>query len=195
MFTGIIEAVGTVKSLRRAGRSAQLEVQTPWPDLAAGESIAVDGACLTVATVLKTGFATDVSPGTLARTIIGGYSTGRTVNLERAMALGGRLGGHLVAGHVDCTAKLRKVVRHREAWDIKVTLERGGLKYIAGKGSVAVNGISLTVAAKLTDGFSLAIVPHTLLTTTIGSWRAGDMVNIEFDQVAKYVESITVERT
>jgi riboflavin synthase len=194
MFTGIIESTGTVVALRRSGRAARLEVAAPWRDLALGESVSVDGACLTVAAVLKAGFAADVSAESLGKTVIGRYQPGTAVNLERALKLGDRLGGHLVAGHVDCTAQIGTVIRRNETWDIDVVLQGNGIRYIATKGSVAVNGISLTVAEKLPGGFSLAIVPHTLRATTIGSWRTGDRVNIEYDLVAKYLEAYTTGR-
>jgi len=192
MFTGIIERTGEVRSLRREGTSARLETNCDLGELKLGESVAVDGVCLTVAQVTKTGFAADVSGETLRRSVIGTYRTGTAVNLERALRLGDRLGGHLVAGHVDCTALLHKIVKRAGAWEITVYCPGRERRYVADKGSVAVNGISLTVAKKLAEGFLLVIVPHTLAATTIGQWRTGGQVNVEYDQIAKYVESTNV---
>ncbi|HTY07851.1 MAG TPA: riboflavin synthase, partial [Candidatus Edwardsbacteria bacterium] len=177
------------------GNSAQLEISCGLPGLHLGESIAVDGACLTVAKLEKTGFTADVSHESLDKTIIGKYNIGAAVNLEQALQLGDRLGGHFVAGHVDCAGKIGKIIKRSTDWDLAVHLGRSDLKYIVGKGSVAVNGISLTVAAKLRDGFTLVIVPHTLRTTTIANWRTGDAVNIEFDIIGKYVESYTTGKS
>ena len=191
MFTGIIEHTGVIRAVRSYGTSAKLEVSCGLEGLKLGESVAVDGACLTVAKILKTGFAADVSHETLERSIIKEYRIGAAVNLERALKMGDRLGGHLVAGHVDRTAKLHKIIKRAAAWDITVYCPGKDLKYIVDKGSVAVGGISLTVAKKLPEGFTLVIVPHSLSATTIGHWRTGDKVNIEFDQFAKYVESFT----
>jgi riboflavin synthase len=195
MFTGIIQHTATIASLRREGNSAQLELACDLRDLQLGESIAVDGACLTVAKQGKTGFTADVSHESLDKTIISRYRSEAMVNIERALQLGDRLGGHLVAGHVDCTAKIGKIIKRNEVWDIHIQLDQRQIKYIVPKGSVAVNGISLTVAAKLRDGFALVIVPHTLRSTTIARWRTGDAVNVEFDMIAKYVESYTTGRT
>jgi riboflavin synthase len=195
MFTGIIEHTAKIELLRREGYCARIDVTCALHDLKLGESIAVDGACLTVAKQGKTGFTADVSHESLNKTIIGRYRTGDRVNIERALQLGDRLGGHLVAGHVDCTARIGKIIKRHEAWDIRVQLDPADLKHIVNKGSVAVNGISLTIAAKLRDGFALVIVPHTLAATTIAHWRTGDAANIEFDMIGKYVESYMTGRT
>jgi riboflavin synthase len=195
MFTGIIEHTGIIRAVRGGGTSAKLEVTCDLDDVKPGESIAVDGVCLTVAKAIKTGFAVDVSHETLDRSVMKDYRAGTAVNLERALQLGDRLGGHLVAGHVDRTARLQKIVMRSGVWDITVYCPGRELRYIIDKGSVAVSGISLTVAKKLPDGFDLVIVPHALAATTIQRWRTGDMVNIEFDQVAKYLESFTVRGT
>ncbi|MDI6740498.1 MAG: riboflavin synthase [Candidatus Edwardsbacteria bacterium] len=195
MFTGIIEHTGVIRAVRTEGNSAKLEISCDLSELKLGESVAVDGACLTVAKPLKTGFAADVSPETLERSVIKDYRIGAVVNLERALQLGDRMGGHLVAGHVDCTARLHKIVKRDNVWEITVYCPTKDLKYIVNKGSVAVGGISLTVAKKLSEGFLLVIVPHTLSAATIKNWRTGDMVNIEFDLIAKYVESCTMQRT
>jgi riboflavin synthase len=195
MFTGIIEHTGVIKTVRSESNSAKLEISCELEELKLGESVAVDGACLTVSKVLKAGFAADVSHETLERSIVKEYRIGSAVNLERALKLGDRMGGHKVSGHVDRTASLHKIIKRDAAWDITVYCPGKDLKYIVDKGSVAVSGISLAVAKKLPEGFTLVIVPHTLAATTIGRWRTGDMVNIEFDQFAKYVESLTARGT
>jgi riboflavin synthase len=195
MFTGIIEHTGIVKAVRRDGNSAKLEITCELERLKLGESISVDGACLTASKVLKAGFAADVSHETLERSIIKEYRIGAAVNLERALKLGDRMGGHLVSGHVDRVAMLHKIIKRDSAWDITVYCPGKDLKYIVDKGSVALGGISLTVAKRLPEGFTLVIVPQTLSATTIKRWRTGDAVNIEFDQFAKYVESFTARGT
>lgn len=190
MFTGIIEIIGTVKALHLKSGGAELEITAGFKDLAPGESVCVDGVCLTVVSALKNGFAADVSAESLRRTIIGDYRPGRRVNLERALKLGDRLGGHLVYGHVDGVGKVARIVKRAEHWDIDLSVDQGLRKYIADKCSVAVNGISLTVAQKLRTGFSLAVVPHTFKATTVACWRTGDGVNIEMDMMAKHLESL-----
>lgn len=194
MFTGIIEATGKVRALVRQGRSARLEVEVPWNDLSLGESVSVDGACLTVAGLLRGGFAADISAETLRRTIAGQYRAGTSINLERALKLGERLGGHLVYGHVDGVGKTIRLIKRAEHWEIEVSIDRRLLRYIVDKASVAINGISLTVAQRLPAGFSLSIVPHTLKATTVSGWRTGDRVNIEVDMVAKHMEALIGKR-
>lgn len=190
MFTGIIEATGKVKSLTRRGGSARLVVEVPWNDLRMGESVSVDGACLTVSALPRGGFEADLSAETLRRTIAGKYQAGAVVNLERALRLGDRLGGHLVYGHVDGAGKLTRIVKRSDCWELEVSVEQGLRKYLVDKASVAVNGISLTAAKRLPAGFSLSIVPHTLKATTVPGWRTGDQVNIEADMVAKHLEGL-----
>lgn len=194
MFTGIIGAVGSVKSLARKGSSARLEVQAPWSDLALGESVCVDGVCLTVASASKGGFAADVSRETLQRSALGGYRAGRRVNLERALRAGDRLGGHLVYGHVDGVGKISRLTKRAERWEVEVRADPALGRYFPEKASVAVNGVSLTVARRTPSGFRLAIVPHTLKATTMDGWRTGDPVNLEADMVAKYLESSGLKR-
>lgn len=194
MFTGIIAALGTVKTLIRQGDSSRLEVGVPWGDLTMGESVSVDGACLTVASLAQGGFWADVSAESLNKTIIGSYRPGRRVNLERALKLGDRMGGHLVYGHVDGVGRIMRIINRADCRDIEVVIDPGLNKYVADKASVTVNGISLTVAGRLPAGFSLSIVPHTLKATTISGWRTGDRVNIEMDMVAKHLESLIGKR-
>ncbi len=195
MFTGIVEGTGTVAALAAAadGSGARLEVEAPWlaGELRLGESVAVNGCCVTVAEPAAAGFAADLVAETLRRTALGGLAAGARVNLERPLALGGRLGGHLVQGHVDGVAKVleRAPVGERAmrfASSLPADLER----YVVEKGSIAVDGVSLTVAGVGPGWFSVALVPHTLEVTTLGDRRPGDPVQLEVDVVAKYVERL-----
>jgi riboflavin synthase len=192
MFTGIVEATGTVAALAAAGGGARLEVAAPWPATALrlGESVAVNGCCLTVAEVTAAGFAADLHPETLRRTALGGLAAGARVNLERPLPLGGRLGGHLVQGHVDGVARLldRRPVGGGE--ELRVELPADLQRYLVEKGSVTVDGVSLTVAGLGPGWFAVALVPHTLQVTTLGERRPGDRVQLEVDVVAKYVERL-----
>lgn len=190
MFTGIIEITGTVKALQLKSSGAQVEVTVGFKDLALGESIAVNGACLTVAKIIKDGFAADLSRETLDTTTSKSLRAGTVVNLERALKLGDRLGGHLVAGHVDCLGRVEQVIKSSQGATIEISTASKYLKYIIQKGSVAVDGISLTVAPKTVRGFRAAVIPHTWKNTNLQGIKTGDRVNLELDQMAKYVESI-----
>jgi riboflavin synthase len=195
MFTGIVEGTGTVAAMRRppAGGAARLEVEAPWPagELAVGDSVAVDGCCLTVVARTAGGFAADVVAETLRRTTLGRLPAGARVNLERPLALGGRLGGHLVQGHVDGVGR---VLERRPAGEggeeVRVDLPGDLARYVVEKGSIAVDGVSLTVAGVGQGWFAVALVPHTLAATTLGERAPGDPVNLEVDVVAKYVERL-----
>jgi riboflavin synthase len=208
MFTGIVEGTGRVVTLAVApgGAGARLEVEAAWPagTLAAGDSVAVDGCCLTVAAATPTGFAADLVAETLRRTALGRLAAGDRVNLERPLALGGRLGGHLVQGHVDGVAR---VLERRAAGpegpgdpqggapvgrgeEVRVELPEALARYVVEKGSIAVDGVSLTVAGVGQGWFAVALVPHTLATTTLGERGPGDPVHLEVDVVAKYVERL-----
>jgi riboflavin synthase len=190
MFTGIIEITGTIKALHLKSSGAQVEVTAGFKDLALGESIAVNGACLTVTRILKDGFAADLSSETLSTTTFKSLRAGTVVNLERALKLGDRLGGHLVSGHVDCLGRVEQVIKNSQGATIEVSADGKYLKYIITKGSVAVDGISLTVAQKTPRGFKSAVIPHTWKNTNLQNIKTGDRVNLELDQMAKYVESI-----
>ena len=194
MFPGIIEGTGTVAALAAAadGSGARLEVEAPWlaGRLALGESVAVNGCCVTVAQATAAGFAADLVAETLRRTALGGLAAGDLVNLERPMALGGRLGGHLVQGHVDGVAKVLDRTRVGEGEEVRVELPAHLGRYVVEKGSVAVDGVSLTVAGGGPGWFTVALVPHTLEVTTLGRRRPGDLVQLEVDVVAKYVERL-----
>jgi riboflavin synthase len=194
MFTGIVEGTGTVAALAVAadGSGARLEIEAPSlaGDLDLGESVAVNGCCLTVAETTPGGFAADLVAETLHRTALGGLAAGDGVNLERPMALGGRLGGHLVQGHVDGVAKVldRRPVGAGE--EVRIELPPELERYVVEKGSIAVDGVSLTVAGLGPGWFAVALVPHTLEVTTLGRRRPGDPVQLEVDVVAKYVERL-----
>jgi riboflavin synthase len=194
MFTGIIEGTGTVAALAAAadGSGARLEVEAPWlaGRLTVGESVAVNGCCVTVAEATAAGFAADLVAETLRRTALGGLAAGAVVNLERPMALGGRLGGHLVQGHVDGVAKVLDRTPVGDGQEVRVELPPELERYVVEKGSVAVDGVSLTVAGVGPGWFAVALPPHTLEATTRGRPPPGDLVQLEVDVVAKYVERL-----
>jgi riboflavin synthase len=193
MFTGIVEGIGTVATLATAaGGGARLEVEAPWlaGELRPGESVAVNGCCLTVAATTPAGFAADLVAETLRRTALGGLAEGDRVNLERPLALGGRLGGHLVQGHVDGVAKVLERTPVGDGEEVRIELPADLERYVVEKGSIAVDGVSLTVAGVGPGWFGVALVPHTLEVTTLGRRRPGDPVQLEVDVVAKYVERL-----
>ena len=198
MFTGIVEGTGTVVALATAADNsgARLEVEAPFlaGDLRLGESVAVNGCCLTVAEPTPGGFAADLVAETLRRTALGGLAAGDAVNLERPLALGGRLGGHLVQGHVDGVARVLERKPVGEGEEVRVELPPDLERYVVEKGSIAVDGVSLTVAGVGPGWFAVALVPHTLEVTTLGRRRPGDPVQLEVDVVAKYVERLVVRQ-
>ena len=189
MFSGLVAARGEVRSVTRRGRGARIEVGCVFPGepLVAGESVAVRGVCLTVAAPAASSFAADVSPETLARTTLGALRAGAGVNLERALRLLDRLGGHLVLGHVDAAVPVVSVHRSQEFWTARISVPAALAPEVAEKGSVAVDGVSLTVAAAGAGWFEVALIPATLAGTTLSELRAGDLVNLETDVLAKYV--------
>lgn len=196
MFTGIIEDVGTVAEMTPAGTGRRARVETRFAkELVLGESVAVDGCCLTVTTLDESSFTADLSAETLARTALGPAKPGSRVNLERSLPAGGRMSGHIVSGHVDGVGEVASVERDGEMRIVTFRAPAACLPFLAEKGSVAVNGASLTVNAVTTDGFRVTLVPFTLSHTTFGALRAGDPVNLETDVIAKYVlrglESLT----
>jgi riboflavin synthase len=192
VFTGLIEEAGRVAELRPAGGGARLVVaaEAVLDGLRVGDSVAVSGACLTAVEVTGEGFAADCVAETLRRTSLGGLAPGDRVNLERPMRLGDRLDGHLVQGHVDGVGTVRAVRPEGEGAALEVAAPAGLLRYVVEKGSVAVDGVSLTVAERLADGFAVALIPHTMAVTTLGPQAVGRAVNLEVDVVAKYVESL-----
>lgn len=188
MFTGLIEAIGVVSEVRDTADGRELEIMVPWSDLALGESIAVDGACLTVAELVAGGFVVQVIGTSLGRTNFGGYQRGRRVNLERALRLGDRLGGHIVQGHVDGVATVVdvKVAGDTHLIDIAVPTEVAEVSIPLG--SITIDGVSLTVNALPAAGIvQVAIIPFTLQHTTLGDRRPGDRVQVEGDLVGKHV--------
>lgn len=190
MFTGIVEDRGIVRDIVGRGADARLAVSTSMDltDVRVGDSIAVSGACLTVVAVSKDGFSADVSAETLAKTTLKDFRIGDTVNLERALTLSKPLGGHFVLGHVDCVGDIGERTERSNSiiFGIEVGAETG--RYIVMKGSVAVDGISLTVNRYENNRFYVNIIPHTARETTLGFKKAGDRVNVETDILGKYVE-------
>lgn len=192
MFTGLIEDVGVVRDIARRHDGARLTVATALvtASMKLGESIAVNGACLTVTAFSDSTFSADISQETLACSTLGGLRIGVRVNLERALCLGDRLGGHLVSGHIDGVATL--VDKRRDGLAVRMTfrLSPDKLKFLVEKGSVAIDGVSLTVNRVDGDGFSVAMIPHSLAHTTLDECRVGGSVNIETDMIAKYVQRL-----
>ncbi|GAB4303597.1 MAG: riboflavin synthase [Desulfuromonadia bacterium] len=196
MFTGLIEAVGRVTSLARSGPGGVISIRSPLlRDVAIGDSVAVDGVCLTLTSLRNDEGGFDISAETLSRSTLGERRQGDRVNLERALRLGDRLGGHLVSGHVDSVGRVSG--RREEGGNIRLTIDLppGMGRYLVEKGSVAVDGISLTVNGVTADRFSLNVIPHTGRETTIASRTVGDRVNIELDIIGKYVEKLLSHRS
>lgn len=195
MFSGIVAATGRVDRLRVSEAGARIAVR-PAPRFGRfrkGESISVSGVCLT-ALADSPLFRADLSPETLAKTSLGGLRKGSAVNLERAVRLSDRLSGHLVSGHVDGLARLESVREDGDSWTFTFSIPRALSRYVVEKGSVAVDGISLTAIGVRAGRFSVAIIPHTFRATTLADRRAGDALNFEADAIAKYVESLLAGR-
>ena len=189
MFTGLIETIGTLREKRPGRGSARVAVESDLPlnTVSDGDSIAVNGVCLTVVGRSGRRFMADVIQETLDRTTLGSMRPGSRVNLERALALGDRLGGHLVQGHVDGVGKVREQTRRGDDWRLKIDLPEGIRRYVAWKGSIAVDGVSLTVSAAGPDWFEVALIPETLAKTGLGRLHRGDAVNLEVDLLARYL--------
>jgi len=192
MFTGIIEEMGSVKALRRESGSARLTISasTVLGSTALGDSICVNGVCLTVVDMGRSEFSADVANETLKVTDLGELKDGQKVNLERALQLSARIGGHLVTGHVDAVGRIKEKRQEGNSWRVFIEAPETALRYVIKKGSVAVDGISLTVADVDRTGFSIAMIPHTAKLTTLGFKSAGDSVNLETDIIGKYVERL-----
>ena len=191
MFTGIIQALGQIRGMLPQGGDLRMIVAAGKLDLGdvqLGDSIAVSGTCLTVVELQRDAFAVDVSRETLDKTLLGHLRPGSPVNLEKALRLADRLGGHLVAGHVDGVGHIRDVSASGRSQVFAITAPSDLLRYMAAKGSICVDGISLTINALHGDLFMLNIIPHTLTQTTAAQWRSGQAVNLEVDLVARYVE-------
>ena len=192
MFTGIIEGVGEVRSIRRKGDGAEIEVGCAF-DLEktnVGDSISVNGCCLTVTSRLGKSFWADVSPETMEISTLGNLKDGDPVNLERALKVGERLGGHIVQGHVDGVAKVVDIKEHSGSREFVLEISSNLLRYIVEKGSVAVDGVSLTVNRCEENRFSVMVIPHTQLKSTFQLLKRGDAVNLEVDIIGKYVEKL-----
>jgi riboflavin synthase len=192
MFTGIIEEMGTVKTLRRNAGGARLSISASivLDHTSLGDSICVNGVCLTVVEMSANDFSADIAVETLKVTNLGDLKIGAKVNLERALQLSARIGGHLVSGHVDAVGRIREKREEGNGWRIMIDAPDAALRYIIMKGSIAIDGISLTVAEVHDSGFSVAMIPHTAKLTTLGFKTAGDSVNLEVDLIGKYVERL-----
>ena len=192
MFTGIVEEVGTIRQIKHGRHSAVLTIQakTVLEGTGIGDSIAVNGICLTVTQLFPDGFSADVMHETLNRSSLARLTAGSRVNLERAMAANGRFGGHIVAGHVDGVGRIANIRRDDTA--VWYTVHAGPeiLRYVVEKGSITIDGISLTVAAVDGEGFSVSTIPHTVTRTNLSQRRRGDPVNLETDVVGKYIEKL-----
>ncbi len=197
MFTGIIEELGTIRKISTASDGARLEVsaRVVLTDAGLGDSIAVNGVCLTVVDKSSEWFAADVSAETLRRTSLKQAQTGTRVNLERAMAASSRFGGHIVQGHVDGTGEFQGAKASGDGWVVRIGFPAQLARYIVEKGSITVDGISLTVAALGDDWFEIAVIPHTWKATNLGALQHGAAVNLEVDIIAKYVERMLTAYT
>ena len=193
MFTGIIKAKGRIDRVEERGGDQRLFIVSPdikWDEFAVGESIAVNGVCLTAIELSAQGFATDVSTETLAVTALDSAGVGTEVNIEPSVSLGERLGGHLVSGHVDCVGTLVSLRRDARSVRLVIEIPAEYSRYVAKKGSICVDGVSLTVNEVSDSGFEVNIIPHTADVTVIGGYAEGTRVNIEVDVVARYLERL-----
>lgn len=192
MFTGIIEEIGKVENIIKNTHSFKLIVKCKKviQDVSVGDSIAVNGACLTVTEFGENSFSADVTSETMRRTAFSLLQIGTEVNLERALSFNGRLGGHIVLGHVDCCGKIISERKDENAVHIKIETEEKWFKYIIEKGSIVVDGISLTISEKRGKTFIVTIIPHTGIKTTLLNKKVGDMVNLECDYLGKFVEQL-----
>jgi riboflavin synthase len=195
MFTGIVKAIGTVEKISRTNGSLRMSVRSfdlPWPDYSIGESISVNGVCLTAVMLHEAGFDADVSSETMNVTAMGELKEGSRVNLEPSLAAGERMGGHLVSGHVDCVGTVRETADAGGSTRLRIGLPGRYLKYIVRKGSVCVDGMSLTINEVSVDSFTVNIIPHTADATIAGGYELGTRVNIEVDLIARYLEGLLV---
>ncbi len=193
MFTGIIEATGRVSAIQVSGVDLKLTIESDsldFSDVKLGDSIASNGVCLTVTALKGKSFNADVSGETVKRTLFGQYKIGQLLNLEKALLATGRLGGHLVSGHVDGISSVEKIEKFGEAWQVWIKMPKDLAHYIAEKGSITVDGISLTVNELSSSAFRLTIVPHTARETTLMSLKAGSQVHLEVDLIARYLERL-----
>lgn len=196
MFTGIIEELGRIASIEKRGEGAKIKVsaQTVTKNTIEGDSIAVNGVCLTALEITHNSFAADASNETLNRSTLGNLSVGARVNLERAVTPATRLGGHIVQGHVDSTGKFLQAVQEGDFWTVRIGFPAEIARYLIYKGSISVEGISLTIANLADDYFEIAVIPKTWELTNLSTLKNGDAVNLEVDMIAKYVERILLYR-
>jgi len=196
MFTGIVEEMGVIKRLEKSGAGTTLTIlaSTVMDDLEAGASVSVNGACLTVVSVGEREFAVEVSRETLAVTTLGQLAAGTPVNLERAMRVHDRIGGHLVAGHVDGVGSIQNRTPEGNAIVLTIEAPREVLRYCVHKGSITLDGISMTINEVSDRNFSVAVIPHTAKATTLGLKKPGETVNLEADLIGKYVERLLQDR-
>lgn len=195
MFTGIVEEIGHIHHISKTSRAEKLVIscEKVLEGTKIGDSIAVNGTCLTVTAMDGTSFSADVTPETMTRTAFSLFRPGTPVNLERALRLGDRLGGHIMMGHVDGTGRILSMKKDDNAVNISISTDRKWMRYIIEKGSVAVDGISLTVAGRTEKSFSIALIPHTGSETALLLKHPGDLVNLECDYLGKYVEQLLKE--
>ncbi len=192
MFTGLIEGIGKVKGIQRIGRDMKLSISTPFDaqECNIGDSVAVDGVCLTVTELGKNFLTMDVSEETISRSTLGKLKEGSPVNMERALRLSDRLGGHLVLGHVDGIGRIVKKEMRQRSWLIRISIDQKLSRYTIEKGSIAVDGISLTINQCYATYFEVNIIPQTAKETTLMGKNVGDEVNIETDLIGKYIEKL-----
>ena len=192
MFTGIVEEIGHVRQITRQGefQRMQISAQRVLEDVKMGDSINVDGVCQTVVHFDAQSFSVETVSETLSRTTLGQFQSGRPVNLERALCPGDRLGGHIVQGHVDGVGHVGSVQERQNEWRIQITVPSTLQRYIAEKGSIAIDGTSLTVADLSDGGFTISVIPHTFGHTVLSQRRVGDVVNLEVDVLARYIERL-----
>lgn len=192
MFTGLVEGIGRITALQATAEGLRLSASAPFDltEVKLGDSIAVSGPCLTVVALTAQSFTVEVSPETVQRTNLAGKGVGARVNLERALRLGDRLGGHLVSGHIDCVGVVVQQRRGPRHLQVRVRLPAPWSRYVIEKGSIALDGVSLTVNSVQGDEFSVNIIPHTAQETTLEDLRLGDRLNVETDLIGKYVEKL-----
>lgn len=192
MFTGLVEELGKVKGITRGVNSVKLTITATQviQDMKIGDSIAVNGTCLTVVAFADNWFTADVMPETVKSTVLASFSIGDIVNLERTLRVGDRFGGHIVSGHVDGTGTIIAKEKNDNAMIVRVQTQPEIMRYIVKKGSIAIDGISLTVVECDPDGFSVSLIPHSVAMTTLGFKKVGSLVNLEVDVIGKYVEKL-----
>lgn len=192
MFTGIIEEIGEIAAVKNGAKSCELTIKGSliFDDLKIGDSVAVNGVCLTATSINGNAFTADVMAETMRRSSLGTLKQGSRVNLERAMSANGRFGGHIVSGHIDGVGFVQSLVKEDNAVWVTITADESVMRYIVEKGSVAIDGISLTVAKVFKDAFSVSVIPHTGSETTLLSKKTGNRVNLECDIIGKYVEKL-----